>query len=187
MKRLAASISALSIIACVLIWFLIGPRALSFLFFGVAAIATVILLVWGYALTLKINSPKHCLYQDCMRVYILLHLVPASYLSAQFFVKITPFWNYLYLAPVVLFFWIGRQSWRALYERSGSVMYQIFYRGNTGMLISCPLLLGLSVVYPETFGDELFRRLLIVYFIVHFLLTGAAVVKIDNDISAGRL
>ncbi len=186
MKRLAVFVSASSIIAFALIRFLIGPGALSLLFLWIAVVATVILLTWGYALSSKINSPKRCLYKNCMRAYILLHLFPASYLGAQFFVKITPFWNYLYLAPVMLFFWTGRLSWRDLYERFGSMMYQIFYRGNTGMLISAPLLLGLSVVYPDTFGSEIFRQLLIVYFTVHFLLTGVAVVKIDKDISARR-
>jgi len=187
MKRLAVLISILSIVGLVSVGLLGGSGALSLFLFAVAAVSTAYLLAWGYTLSSVIDMQKHCLRQNCMRAYILLHLVPASFLGGQLFLKMTPLNSYFYLVPVMLFFWTGRRSWGALYEISGSLMYQIFYRGNTGMLVSCPLLLALGVAFPEMFGVEIFRRLLVIYYTIHFLLTGVAVMHIDKDILVGRL
>ena len=185
MTRFIALVSTLSVLSFLLVHFLSGPTTLAHLLFGLATVAITILLVRVYAVMSMFECAEHAVHHYRMRGHILLHLIPSSYLILAFFTQPTLFINLLYLPLVMLFFWTGRQTWRALYEQFGSKMYLFFYKGNTGMLVALTVLLGLGVIYDETFGSEVFRRTLLGYFTIHLLLIGVAVMKIEKDVSAG--
>ena len=65
-------------------------------------------------------------------------------------------------------------------------MYLFFCKGNTGMMVGLSVLLGIGVFYDQRFGSVFFRRVLLGYFIIHLLLIGVAVMKIEKDTSAGN-
>jgi hypothetical protein len=184
LKNRTAVVSASSILALVFAWLLSGANTLSFLLFGIATATTATLLLSVYTAVRGIDSVRSFPFGYPMRAHILLHSVPFSYLIAQFFQKPTLFLNFLYLFPIMLFFWTGRQTWEILRKRFGSPMYTLFFRGNTGMLISLPVLLALGEAYQQNFGGEIYRRLLLIYSAVHFFLIGIAVPKIERDVSA---
>lgn len=186
MTRLIAVVSTLSIPGFLLVRYLNGPAALAYLLFGTAAGTITMLLVRVYAVVSKFEGTEHvAIHQYIMRWHILLHLIPSSYLILQFFTKPSLFVNSVYLVPIMLFFLTGLLTWRALYEQFGSKMYQFFYKGNTGMLVGLTVLLGVGLLYDETFGSEFFCRALLAYFAIHLLLIGVAVMKIEKDVSAG--
>ena len=181
-----AVISTLAIVGYLLVRFLDGPTAFAQLLFGVATVAITILLVRVYALVSRFESAgQGTTHQYRMRGHILLHLIPSIYLILQFFTPPSLLVNSLFLAPVILFFLTGRLTWRTLYEQFGSKMYLLFYKGNTGMIVGLTVLLGVGVLYDETFGSVFFCRALLGYFTIHLLLIGVAVMKIEKDFSVG--
>ena len=185
MSRLIAVASTLSILGYLLVRFLSGPVALAHLLFGVAAGAITILLARVYAVVSRFEvTGQGAANQYRMHGHILLHLIPSSYLFLHFFTPPSLFVNSLYIVPIILFFLTGRLTWRILYEQFGSKMYLFFYKGNTGMLVALTVLLGVGVLYDETFGSVIFRRALLGYFTIHILLIGVAVMKIEKDYSA---
>lgn len=186
MTRLLAVVSTLSIIGFSLVHYLSGPATPAYLLFGVATGVITMLLVRVYAVASRFEGTNHdAVHRYRMRGHILLHLIPSSYLILQFFIKPSLFVNSLYFVPIMLFFLTGRLTWRALHERFGSKMYLFFYKGNTGMLVGLTVLLGAGLLYDETFGRVFFRRALLGYFVIHLLLIGVAVMKIEKDVSAG--
>lgn len=187
MTRLIAVVSTLSIAGFLLVYFPGGPVALAYLLFGVAAGSIMILLVRVYTVVSKYEGAGHgAAHQYRMRGHILLNVIPSSYVILQFVAQPTITVDLLYLPPVMLFFWTGRQTWSALYEQFGSKLYQFFCKGNTGMLVGLPVLLGLGMLYDETIGGGFFRRVLLSYFAIHLLLIGVAVVKIEKDFDAAK-
>lgn len=182
-----ALLSTLSIVATVVIyyagsWFDIDsfPYLIG-LFPGAAAITIVVLLVRVFLLVRELESWGRGV-QRHMRAHILLHLVPASYLALHYFAAPTLLRNVFYLAPVLLFFFTGRQTWQAFYRHFGAPVYRIFFAGNTGMMVGHVVLICLGVLYESRFGAEIFQRALTAYFIIHLLALGFAVVKIEKDL-----
>lgn len=184
MIRLVSACSTLSILAFLSVYFLSGSPVLVHMLFGLTSGLIMILLIWVYLLVSRFERVEYASnYQYCMRVHIIIHLVPLGYLVLQFFIRLSFSVNLLFLAAIMLFFLTGRRTWNVLYERFGSRMYQFFYKGNTGMLVGILVLLGVGVLYGKALAIEFLHRTLFGYFAIHFLLFGVAVMKIEKDVS----
>jgi hypothetical protein len=122
-----------------------------------------------------------------IRAHVYLHLVPFSYLVLQMEISPSLVIHLLYYVPVVAFFYTGRRTWRAFFETFGSKVYKLFYLGNTGMIFTLSLLLGLGFILKEAALVISFQKLFVLYFSVHLLIVGAAVIKIENDITGYRV
>ena len=93
----------------------------------------------------------------------------------QFFSQPSLQVNGLYLLPVLLFFFSGRQTWRVLFEQFGSKIYRVFYLGNTGMMTGHVVLMSLGVLYDAQFGTAVFSRVLVAYSSIHIFILGIGV------------
>lgn len=179
--KLSAWISTLSITGFLVGWFLQVPFIFLSFVFVLASAASVILLSRCYILFSKIGPLQSSLAKLAMRAHVLLHIVPFSYfISEIFFQSMSPMDSF-YLAPVLLFFLTGRETWKILSSRFTTLMYKLFYKGNTGMLISLPVLFVFEVLFSETASGETFQRVMSFYFTTHFLIIGAALVQIEKD------
>lgn len=182
MMRFMAYLSTLSILALMVFFARESAGYLLYWLAGVAAVAICTLLTRVFRLTAQhkdwSSSSRHW-----MQGHVLLHLVPLSYLVLQFFGTSSLQVNGLYLLPVLLFFFSGRQTWRVLFEQFESKIYRVFYLGNTGMMAGHVVLIGLGVLYDARFGAEFFCRALVAYSSIHLLILGFAVLKIESDLS----
>lgn len=164
----------------------------------------LILLAKAYTLSFEIQSTRY--EQDVwpLRAYIILHLLPIAYLAYQLLHSSYTLHQIIWLAPFIIFFFMGRRSWSALFRRYQSKLYYLFIKGNTGMLVMSTTLCFLSLlagwldeplhwqfaspalsfqimihfVAPTRFIE----RLLGFYFAIHFLLIGVAIMQINQDI-----
>ncbi|MBV1928006.1 MAG: hypothetical protein KUG81_00625, partial [Gammaproteobacteria bacterium] len=118
-----------------------------------------------------------------IRSHVYLHLVPFCYFALAINNSLSLSMNLLFYLPVVAFFYSGRRTWRAFFDRFRSKIYKLFYLGNTGMLFTLSLLLGLGVVSQLAGIVAAFQQLFMLYFSVHLLVVGVVVIKIEADIS----
>lgn len=183
MTRFFAFVATLSILAFMAVYAGDGAVYLAYVLAGVAMLAVTVLLS-GVFLLVSRNQRWNRAVRYWMQAHVLLHLVPVSYLVLQFFTRPSLQINLFYLAPVLLFFYSGRQTWRVLFEQFGSRMYRVFLLGNTGMMAGHVVLISLGVVFDAKFGAEFFCRVLLAYFTIHLLILGVAVVKIERDLRA---
>ncbi len=159
-----------------------ASKLLLFSFAGIAAVCITSLLAWSYVFIANAESkiPSRCRY--CLRLHIALHLVPAGFLAMKLIYRAPERWDAWYLLLVIAFFWTGRETWRTMYQYTRSIQYLLFFRGNTGLLIMAPIMLTLGHLFPHTFFVHAFERLLLVYFAIHLILTGPAIIKLEKDI-----
>ena len=121
-----------------------------------------------------------------IRLHVYFHLVPFSYLALVLKNSPSLSINCLYYLPVVAFFYSGRRTWRAFFDTFKLKVYKLFYLGNTNMLFTLSLLLGLGLISQQASIVAAFQQLFMLYFGVHLLIVGAVVIKIEADISACR-
>jgi len=175
------------------------------LFYIGIVIAVVLLLMRGFILVSNIQETETFKVISMLRAHIVLHLFPIVYLWFQMFSNTQGVYGLIWIVPFIIFFYTGRRSWLALFKCYQSKMYYIFIRGNTGMIftlsilsiLSCLALLFEMPVTWEFVSQALsfkchinfllpinfFNRLLSIYFLIHFLLIGLAILKIDWDVS----
>ena len=164
---------------------LLGLESLGFALFFVMLIGVMGLLV--RVSLLQINKLVwHKRQLVVIRSHVYLHLVPFSYLALVLQNSPSLSMNLLYYLPVVAFFYSGRRTWRAFFDTFGLKIYRLFYLGNTGMILTLGLLLGLGYISQQASIVAAFEQLFMLYFAVHLLIVGAVVVKIEADISAYR-
>lgn len=172
--------------------------------FLIATGAVMVLLVRGFNLMSEIQASNSKDIKAMLRVHIILHIFPVAYLALKLFVNPQSIFEIIWLAPFIVFFYTGRRSWIALHESYHSKMYYIFIRGNTGMLFMLSILSVLSVlavlienpvqwnvatralsfnsIIHFLIPDEFASRILTIYFTIHFILIGIAVIKIEQDV-----
>lgn len=117
------------------------------------------------------------------RLHLLLHLVPLTffllYLSGVTSSRITPILVLLF----VVFFASGRKTWGVLSKAFPStLLYQIFYLGNTTFLTSFPLLYFASLLAPDFVTLTTIKSVALFYFSIHFMMVGIASLKIQSDL-----
>ena len=180
-SKCGAVISTLLVLAFLLTTFIDNSFRLSNLLILVSGGSIVFLLIRVYILISRVKNLWSDWETHIIRGHILLHIVPLSYLILHLFIAVTFLINLLYAVPVFLFFFTGRLTWSILYAQFGSKMYYFFYKSNTALLIGPTVLLILGVLYKEMYVTNFYHRILLVYFIIHILLIGVAVVKIETD------
>lgn len=149
-----------------------------------AAVASAWLLTLGYSLIAHRGFGIR--NQRSVLAHIILHFVPVSYVVLQFFFGATLLLNTLYLLPFVLFFYTGRRTWDELFRLFGRKMYRVFYFGNTALMRVSPVLLAFGFLVDEALGAEGFRRVMLVYSGIHFLMAGWTMICIKEDILSRR-
>jgi hypothetical protein len=147
------------------------------------SITTCIMLGLLLHLYLVISRSVHSRALAPARLHLLLHLVPLIffliYLSGPASSLVIPVLVLLF----VLFFASGRKTWGVLSKRFPStLLYRIFYRGNTAFLISFPLLYLASLVAPGSVTFFTIKSVALFYFPIHFMMLGLASVKIQSDL-----
>jgi len=121
-----------------------------------------------------------------IRIHVFFHLLPFSYLLLLLETSPSLSVNLRSYVPLVAFFYTGRRTWRAFFEMFGSKVYKLFYLGNTGMITTLGVLLGLGLLSKEAFFIEFYQRLFMLYFSVHLLIVGAVMIKIENDFTEAK-
>ena len=185
MTRYTAYLSTLTILAFIVVFGANGALGLLYGLAGLAVLSAGLLMLKVFRLASRQASWKPSI-RYWVKAHVFLHLVPLSYLVLQFFSQPTLQTNGLYLLPVLLFFFSGRQTWRVLFEQFGSKTYRVFFAGNTGMMVGHVVLISLGVFYDSRFGADFFCRVLTGYFVIHLLILGAAVVKIEADLTIAK-
>ncbi len=185
MIRAAAIVSTLSIAGLLITYWGFGYVPGLSIVVLVAVIATLVLLICGYQRTYRQN---YQIWQGGMqwgRWHFFLHLVPAGYLGLSFYTEPAFTVDALFLVPFMFFFWSGRKTWDGFYQKFGSRMYRVFYLGNTALLAWCPILLALAIISEDRFGAW-YNEALVGYFIIHFLLCGVTMIKVERDFSSSE-
>jgi hypothetical protein len=147
-----------------------------------ALLVATALLMHIFRLTLKSEHRGALRYA---RLHILLHVVPAL-LLAFYLGGPPPAPARLFLVlSLVCFFYTGTQTWRALAAIFPStLLYRLFSRGNSAFLTSFPLLYLGTLVFSDTISFGLVWKVALFYFSIHFMLLGAATLKIESDLSS---
>jgi len=179
--RLAAGVATLTVSGLLLCRFLEASDSVILLLFLTAVVAVSVLLVHGFVLNGKIVKSETVRNGFFGRVHIVAHIIPLSYLIAQYLGHVTFVLNLAYLVPFLFFYYSGRCLWKMLFARFGTKLYRFFVLGNTGMMIGLTVLFVLGLVYPERLEPADFSRFVLGYFAVHFLLTGIAIMQIELD------
>lgn len=151
-------------------------------FFIAAVTVMIVLLFFGYSLFTHLITAPWIRIKRSLLTHILLHVVPITYLVVQFFIGATLIINTVYLLPFILFFYTGRRTWDGMFNQFGTKMYRVYYFGNTAFMRLCPILLAAGFLVDEPLGTEGFRRAVVGYFSIHFLITGLTMVTIEKDI-----
>jgi hypothetical protein len=159
-----------------------GPSALVVLTFVLAFVAAVLFLFLFQRLMTAAAVRDPGVPLRWAHVHFLLHVFPLAWLIAQFFILPSRELNLLFFAPVALFFWTGRRTWKGMNERFEKPLYRFFVKGNTGLLISLTVLTLLGLFHDPVFGGEYFRSILCAYLAGHLLIVGPAIVKIKRDL-----
>ena len=147
-----------------------------------AGVAITLLLFLGYSLISNQRSGLGIQFKRKIFAHIVLHIVPASYAVVQFLIGTDILINTIYLIPLVLFFYTGRQTWEEMFRRFGKKMYRIYYFGNTALMLGLPILLAFGLLIDESLGTEGFRQATVGYISIHFLVTGLTMISIEKDI-----
>lgn len=118
-----------------------------------------------------------------VRLHLLLHLVPLVFLLIYLSGANSPWVKPLLVLLLALFFASGRKTWRLLSGLFPStVLYRIFYRGNSAFLIWFPLLYLASLIVPDFVTFSTIKRVALFYFSIHFMMVGLTSVKIESDL-----
>lgn len=180
--RLAAGVATLTVSGLILALFLDASDSIILVLFLPAVVAISALLVHGFVLTRKIVSSETGRNRFFVRAHTVAHIIPLSYLIAQYLGHATFVLNLAYLVPFLFFYYSGRCLWKVLFARFGTKMYQFFVFGNTGMMTGLTVLSVLGLVFPTRFGTAPFSWAVLGYFAVHFLLTGITIIQIERDL-----
>ncbi|MGA7178254.1 MAG: hypothetical protein WBX11_01520 [Thiobacillaceae bacterium] len=181
----SAIIATIAVACLVLTNLLNGPAQLIVVLFVFAAAAIAVLLYLAYSFIAGLNAGIWTQDRPSMLAHIVLHIVPVSYVAVQSLIGTTLLINAIYLLPIMLFFYTGRRTWAEMFKQFGRKMYRIYYFGNTALLRACPVLLAFGFLVDESIGTEAFRRAMLAYCSIHFLLSGLTMISIEKDLSAG--
>lgn len=147
-----------------------------------AGIVIAILLQRGYLLASGAEALDIPAFRHFVKPHILLHIVPASYLLMRIYADTGLLHDYIYVLPLLLFFWTGRRSWQAMLRLTGRKVYLIFMRGNTGMMVMPVVILILGGIFPASFLSGMYGKLIAAYTIIHMAITGAVIVLMEKDL-----
>ena len=159
-----------------------GPQPLGLVLWSVAAVAIFVILTRAYILGTEIDRLDSSGPRYTVRIHILLHLVPLSYFPLAYGLAPGNLLEVIYLIPIIAFFITGVRTWKLCFGLFGSKLYKMFQIGNRQMLIVFPAAVALDMMGWLAEGTAVFSRLMHVYFIIHFMLTGITVPLMGRDL-----
>lgn len=181
-------IKVLGILTSVLIFSLILGRVFGLndswedIIFFLATLAVSPLLL--RALFLTRNFAKRVSFGELfyLRSHIILHIIPIVF--SYFRIKNVNLDSQsisIAIPAFLLFFYTGRKTWQTLNKLSPAMLYSIFCRGNS--MIMLPVVISSLSFY--IFNNFKFIRFLeglfLFYSTIHFVLIGVALLKINKD------
>lgn len=113
---------------------------------------------------------------------IWLHIAPISYVVHLATTGGDPPNSYIYLVPMMLFFYSGRSCWSVLHRVLNRKLYGFFVKGNTSLLIWLPIACAARYFDLYDNADFLYQRLVIGYFVGHLLFMGPITTLLERDI-----
>lgn len=182
MLKHTAIYATIAVICLMLAILLSGSTGVIVALFISAGVTITVLFFLGYSLIAHQENGPGIQYKRSILAHIVLHIVPASYAVVQFLIGTSLLINTIYLLPLVLFFYTGRQTWEEMFRQFGKKMYRIYYLGNTALMLGLPILLALGLLIDESLGTEGFRQATVGYISIHFLVTGLTMISIEKDI-----
>lgn len=112
-----------------------------------------------------------------------MHFVPLAYFGLYLREISSPWLNFILVTLLVIFFLSGKVAWRELGDQYPStLLYRMFYRGNTAFMTSFPLLYLLTLLIPDIVNSSLIDTVAVFYFSIHFILLGVSCLKIKFDL-----
>ena len=160
-----------------------GAQSLSLILWAVAGVAIIVILTRAYVTGAGIDllgsetGPEYM-----VRTHILLNVVPLTYFPLAHGLASGNLLELIYLIPVIVFFITGVRTWKLCHGLFGTKLYKIFQIGNRQMLFLFPGAFVLDMAGWPMEDPDLFSRLMHVYFIVHFMLTGVTVSLLARDL-----
>lgn len=158
-----------------------GPQSLSLVLWAVAALTMFVILTRAYVIGAGIDRLGSADKQT-VRAHILLHVIPLSYFPIAYAVEPGRVLETIYLIPIIVFFITGVRTWKLCHGMFGTKLYKMFQIGNRQMLVLFPGAFAVDMAGWPIEGAEAFFRLMHVYFIVHFMLTGITVPLMRRDL-----
>lgn len=148
--------------------------------FLLAVAAIIWLLLNLYRTTMKSSrSPQ----LRKIRLHIIMHFVPMVYFGLSLGGISFSWLNLISVILLAMFFLSGRVAWAELGEQYPStLLYQIFYRGNTAFMTSFPVLYLVTLLFPQSVDFDLIEKVAVFYFSIHFILLGVSCLKIESDL-----
>lgn len=119
-----------------------------------------------------------------MQLHVLAHSVPICFGLATLLNGSSGRLSATWICAFGLFFYTGRRTWRALHAARPSPVYFVFLRGNTAMLASSAFFVLLAVATASQAPLGFLGKLYLTYTVIHLILLGPAVAKIDRDLGA---
>jgi len=159
-----------------------GPQSLGLVLWSVAGVTILIILTRAYIIGAGIDRLDRLGSRYTVRIHILLHVIPLSYFPVAYGLAPGNILEGVYLIPIIVFFITGVRTWKLCFGLFGSKLYKMFQIGNRQMLIVFPAAVVLDMTGWLAEGTEVFSRLMHVYFIVHFLMTGITVPLMGRDL-----
>ena len=159
-----------------------GSQLLTLVLWAAAGVTILVILTRAYTIgggIDKLDSPGH---RHTVRTHILLHVIPLTYFPVAYGMAPGEMLEVVYIVPVIVFFITGVRTWKRCFGLFGTKLYKMFQIGNTQMLILFPGAVALDMTGWLAEGTEVFSRLMHVYFIIHFIMTGITVPLMGRDL-----
>lgn len=182
MLKYTAIYTTIAVIWLIVVILLNGSTEVVAALFFFAGVAITILLSLGYSLIANKKNSTGIQCRRSMLTHIILHIILASYALVQFLIDTSLLINTIYLFPLIIFFYTGRRTWDEMFRQYGKKVYRIYSAGNTSLMIGLPILLACGFLIDKSLGTEGFRRAIVSYASIHFLVSGWTMIYIEKDI-----
>jgi len=159
-----------------------GAQSLSLVLWTVAGVTILVILTRAYLIGTEIDRLGSEVHRHTVRAHILLHVIPLTYFPMAYGIVPDSMLEAIYLIPVIAFFITGLQTWKLCHGMFSTKLYRMFQIGNRQMLILFPGAFAIDIAGWPIEGAEAFSRLMHVYFIIHFMLTGITIPLMGRDL-----
>lgn len=180
--KIAAALSTLLCAATIAVLIADMPISIIAILFMLALVAIGVVLSRGLMLLRKIRDDDVGSIRLFGPAHIITHIIPITYLVSLYFWPGNTWLNLIFLFPFAAFFYTGKRTWKALYERVNNRVYMLYSFGNSGMLSGIFVATVLNLVLLDRIRFSFFDRLLLFYLSIHFLLVGISVYQLTTDI-----
>lgn len=157
-------------------------QLLTLVLWAAAGVMILVMLTRAYVVGGGIDKLDSSGDRYTVRTHILLHVIPLTYFPIAYGMASGEMLGVAYIIPVIVFFITGVRTWKLCFGLFGTKLYKMFQIGNTQMLILFTGAVALDMTGWLVEGTEVFSRLMHVYFIIHFIMTGITVPLMGRDL-----